>query len=95
MQLKKGESLAKEASNSLQNIVVNVDNSAKLVNEISLASQDQTNEIMKMTTRVNQISEVIQINTAKAQETAASTEELSLQAQNIAEKMSKYDLKSK
>lgn len=93
--VKKGESLAKEASNSLQNIVVNVDNSAKLVNEISLASQDQTNEIMKMTTRVNEISEVIQINTAKAQETAVSTEELSLQAQNIAEKMSKYDLKSK
>ncbi|WP_026888467.1 methyl-accepting chemotaxis protein [Clostridium beijerinckii] len=92
--VKKGESLAKEASNSLQNIVVNVDNSAKLVNEISLASQDQTNEIMKMTIRVNEISEVIQINTAKAQETAASTEELSLQAQNIAEKMSEYNLKS-
>ena len=47
-----------------------------------------------MTTKVNQISEVVQINTAKAQETAASTEELSLQAQNIAEKMSVYKLKA-
>lgn len=47
-----------------------------------------------MTIAVDQISEVVQINSAKAQETAASTEELSLQAQNIAEKMLVYKLKA-
>lgn len=90
----KGEDLAKETATSLQNIVINVEISAKLVNEISVASQEQTKAITQMTAGADQISNVIQINSAKAQETAASIDELGLQAQNIAEKMSVYKLKA-
>ena len=92
--VKKGENLATETGDALQKIVANVDNSAKLINEISIASQEQTEFITQMTVGVDQISEVVQINSAKSQEVAASTEELALQAQNITEKMLLYKLRA-
>lgn len=90
--VEKGEKLATETGETLNFIVVNVDNSAKLVNNISIASQEQTEVVTRMTDRVNKISEVVQINSAKAQETAAAIEVLRNQVENIAEKISLYKL---
>jgi len=94
IRIRNGESLAKEASEALNSIVVNVDDSAKLIKDIFIESFEQTKAITQMTDNVDQISGVVQTNSAKAQETAASTEELLRQAQNIAEKMSLYQLKN-
>ncbi len=90
--VEKGEKLATETGETLNFIVVNVDNSAELINDISIASQEQTEVVTQMTGRVNKISEVVQINSAKAQETAASIEVLTNQVENIAEKISLYKL---
>lgn len=94
IRIKNGENLAKEASEALNSIVVNVDDSSKLIKDIFIESFEQTKAITQMTDNVDQISGVVQTNSAKAQETAASTEELLRQAQNIAEKMSLYQLKN-
>ena len=47
-----------------------------------------------MTVRVNKISDVVQTNSATAEEIAASTQELASQSQLISDKLSVYKLKS-
>lgn len=88
-----GEKLAKEANSSLNTIVKNVDNAANLIKEITIASGNQTEAIAKMTAGVDQISQVVQTNSATAQELAASTEELVYQTQLIEKEVLKYTLK--
>ena len=88
-----GENLAKETAASLNTIVKNVDDTAKLVKEITIASENQTEAITQMTSGVDQISKVVQTNSATSQELAASTEELVSQTQLIETEMSKYTLK--
>lgn len=88
-----GENLAKETSASLNIIVKNVDDTANLVKEITIASENQTEAISQMTAGVHKISEVVQTNSATAEELAASTEELVSQTQLIESEMSKYTLR--
>ena len=88
-----GENLTKETAASLNTIVKNVDDTANLVKEITIASENQTEAITQMTAGVDQISQVVQTNSATAQELAASTEELVSQAQLIETEMGKYILK--
>jgi methyl-accepting chemotaxis protein len=85
-----GENLAKETAASLNNIVKNVDDTADLVKEITIASENQTEAITQMTYGVEQISQVVQTNSATAQEIAASSEELVSQTQIIEIEISKY-----
>jgi len=85
-----GENLAKETAASLNNIVKNVDDTANLVKEITIASENQTEAITQMTYGVEQISQVVQTNSATAQEIAASSEELVSQTQIIEIEISKY-----
>ncbi|BCZ48804.1 methyl-accepting chemotaxis protein [Clostridium gelidum] len=87
-----GENLTKETASSLSIIVKNVDDTANLVKEIAIASENQTEAITQMTAGVDQISQVVQTNSATAQELAASTEELVSQTQLIKTEMSKYTL---
>ena len=88
-----GENLTKETAASLNMIVKNVEDTATLVKEITIASENQTEAITQMTAGVDQISQVVQTNSATAQELAASTEELVSQTQLIETEMSKYTLK--
>jgi Methyl-accepting chemotaxis protein len=87
-----GEKLAKEANLSLNIIVKNADDTANLVKQITIASETQTEAIAQMTAGVDQISQVVQTNSATAQELAASTEELVYQTQLIKKEVSKYTL---
>lgn len=87
-----GERLAEETAASLNNIVKNVDDTAALVKEITIASENQTEAITQMTSGVEQISQVVQTNSATAQEIAASSEELVSQTQLIEKEISKYTL---
>ncbi|WP_160693328.1 methyl-accepting chemotaxis protein [Clostridium sp. C2-6-12] len=87
-----GERLAKETAASLNNIVKNVDDTATLVKEITIASENQTEAITQMTSGVEQISQVVQTNSATAQEIAASSEELVSQTQLMEKEISRYTL---
>ena len=58
------------------------------------ASQEQANSVVQVTEGINQISSVVQTNSATAEETAASSEELSGQAQMLKQMMSKYKLRA-
>jgi Methyl-accepting chemotaxis protein len=89
-----GEKLANETAQALTIIVKNVDDTADLVKQIAIESKEQANAIEKMTIRVNNISDVIQTNSATAEETDASTQELVSQSQLISDKLSIYKLKT-
>lgn len=89
-----GEELAKETFEALNNIVKNVDNTAKLVKQISIASGNQTEALAQMTIGLTKISDVVQTNSASSEEIAASTEQLASQAQSINDKLSIYKLKN-
>ncbi|OPJ58368.1 methyl-accepting chemotaxis protein [Clostridium chromiireducens] len=88
-----GEKLAEETAASLDTIVKNVDDTAELVRQITIASENQTEAITEMTSGVDQISQVVQTNSATAEELAASTEELVSQTQLIESEMDKYKFK--
>ena len=90
-----GEHLAKETSQALNNIVENVDNTADLIKQISIFSGDQAESVAQMTIGLTKISEVVQTNSATAEEIAASTEHLASQAQSIHNKLSTYKLKAR
>ncbi|OOM76679.1 methyl-accepting chemotaxis protein II [Clostridium puniceum] len=89
-----GEKLAQETADALNIIVKNVDDTANLVKQIATESKDQADAIEKMTSRVHKISDVVQTNSATAEETAASTQELASQSQLINDKLSIYKLKN-
>ncbi|MBN1064958.1 methyl-accepting chemotaxis protein [Clostridium botulinum] len=89
-----GGILAQETASSLNSIVNNVEQITNLIKEITQASDLQSQSIMEVTIGVDQIAEVAQTNSATAEETASATEELSIQAQEINEKLELYKLKN-
>jgi methyl-accepting chemotaxis protein len=90
---KTGVTLAKETGEALDEIVKNIGKTSELVREISLASQDQLDDIKQMTEDVEQISNIVQTNSATAEETAATIEELASQTQLLDAEIRKYKLK--
>ena len=66
---------------------------ADLISEIASASAEQTNSIRQITQGVSQISDVIQRNSATAEETAASCEELSGQSRMLKDQVARFRVK--
>ncbi|GAA0078460.1 methyl-accepting chemotaxis protein [Clostridium sp. CTA-5] len=90
-----GGELAKETERAFEAISKDIDNISELVKDIAVASEYQSKSINEMTIGVDKISEVIQTNSATAQQTAAATQELAVQAQTLEKEISKFTLKSK
>lgn len=83
-------SIVEDTAKSLEVVVEKVDETVELVDKISYESKEQADSIGEMTKGVNSISEVVQVNSASAEETAAAMEELAAQAQVLNEEMSKF-----
>ncbi len=78
-----GVRIAKETESSLQHITERTTEVAKLLKEISTASNEQSQGIGEITVGLNQIDQVTQANTASAEESAAAAEELAEQSQQL------------
>ena len=89
----KGVDIAKKTAGALDNIVVDCNNSSKLINEITVATSDQATAVMHITQGVEQISAVVETNSATAQQTAAASEELSSQSEMLRKLTSQFKLK--
>ncbi|MCL2634558.1 MAG: methyl-accepting chemotaxis protein [Oscillospiraceae bacterium] len=92
--VEKGASIAQETAKSLEAVAEKTKLVQRLVNEIALASNEQSEGIRQINTGVDQISQVVQTNSATAQESAAASEELSGQANLLQEQISKIKLDS-
>lgn len=88
--VEKGQKIADETAQSLQQIIEGTDKTTGLIKEISRASNDQATAIEQITLGVDQISSVVQTNSATSEESAASSEELSGQARTLKMLVSKF-----
>jgi len=91
--IKKGAKISDETANSLKNVSERTQTINQLIGEITSASESEAEGITQISVGMDQISSVVQSNTATAEESAAASEELSGQAQILNDLMSKFILK--
>jgi methyl-accepting chemotaxis protein len=89
-----GMAIANETSEALKQIVSGVEKAKNFMEDIAIASQNQTLGISQINAGLNQISDVVQTTSATAEETAAASEELSGQADLLKGEVAKFKLKA-
>jgi methyl-accepting chemotaxis protein len=89
-----GSKIADETAESLVEILKEIENITALVASIAQASNDQATEISQVTQGLDQVSQVVQTNSATAEESAASSQELSSQAAMLKEMVQAFKLKN-
>ena len=88
-----GTRIADETAQSLYQAVNGVNEMTAIIGQISEASSAQAHSISQVTLGIDQISSVVQTNSATAQESAAASEELSSQSQMMKNLVNKFKLK--
>ncbi len=89
-----GVELANSTANELLTSVTASRNSTELVSKILVATEEQTSYILQLKEGIEQISSVVQTNSATSEESAAASEELSYQARSLDDLVSIFKLKS-
>jgi hypothetical protein len=82
-----GTKLSEECKIALTDIVTNVKKVTSLIDEISIASAEQSDGIDQVGKALHQMDQVTQQNAANAEETASASEEMSAQAQTLLEQV--------
>ncbi len=88
-----GTQIADQTARALMATVESTRSAVTYVDKISTAAEEQANEISQVTVGVDQISSVVQTNSATAQESAAASEELSGQSQLLKNLVSGFKLR--
>ncbi|MFR4161054.1 MAG: methyl-accepting chemotaxis protein [Paraclostridium sordellii] len=91
----KGSIIVDNTAISLQKIIDTTNKTIGVVDEIAKSSDEQASAITHVTLGVEQISSVVQTNSATSEESAAASEELSGQAQMLKSLIDKFNLKNK
>ncbi len=87
-----GTTLSAATEQSLQKVVEKSEKVLESVSLISTAAGEQADAVAQVTTGIDQISSVVQTNSATAEQSAAASEELSAQAKLLKELVSKFTL---
>ncbi len=90
-----GTKIADETAASLVEILNEIEKVTDLVGNIARASNDQATEIAQITQGIEQVSTVVQTNSATAEESAAASEELSGQAEMLKQMVGAFKLRKK
>ncbi len=88
-----GLSIAKQTAESFSVIVNEVERSSLIVNTIAESSVEQATALSRINAGVEQVSQVVQSNSAVAQQTAAASTEMSSHAMLLDELVSRFQLK--
>jgi methyl-accepting chemotaxis protein len=88
-----GLQLSKEAGDVLINTIPKIDNTAKLVQEISAASSEQNSGAGQVNNAIQQLNVITQQNASSSEELATSAVELAGQAEQLREVISFFNLK--
>ena len=91
--IENGTQIADDTAQSLIQTVNDVNEMAGIIEQISEASGDQADSIAQLTVGIDQISNVVQTNSATAEESAAASEELSSQSQLMKNLVGRFQLK--
>lgn len=89
-----GKKIADETAKSLNMVLVNINETSEMMNSVVQASHEQAEFVTQITQGIDQISSVVQTNSATAQESAAASEELSGQAQMLKELAGRFKLEN-
>lgn len=89
----KGTEIVDNTAQSLQKIIDTTNRTTVIVNDIAKTSEEEAVAIAQVTLGVEQISEVVQTNSATSEESAAASEELSGQAQMLKSLIENFRLK--
>jgi len=90
--VEKGTQIVDQTADALGRIVDGGQQTSQLITEISDATNEQASSINHVTLGMDQISSVVQTNSATAEESAAASEELSSQAQLLKELVAQFRL---
>ncbi len=88
-----GTKIANETASALSTIVDDIEQAANLIGEIAVASNEQATGIAQINQGITQVSQVTQTTTATAEESAASSQELSSQAEVLRSLVGRFRLK--
>jgi methyl-accepting chemotaxis protein len=91
---KLGSRIADETASSLSEIVTGISESTQYITEIAKSSEKQSLDITQINTGINQVAQVVQNNSATAEESAAASEEMSSQAVFLQGLVSHFTLKN-
>ena len=91
--IESGNQIANETAQSMDRIVDSAKTVAKLVYQISIASEKQAYSVSEVTQGIDQIASVVQTNSATSEESAAASEEMAGQAQMLKSLMTRFQLK--
>lgn len=91
--VEKGSKLANIAEEDLKGIVVKADQVLAMMDEIAMAAASESEAISQMTIGVDQISAVVQTNSATAEETASASVELAQQAKHLEKMVGQYKIR--
>lgn len=89
-----GTSIADNTAQILNAVVNDTKHVIETINMISQASEEQAGSISQVTEGIDQISRVVQTNSATAEQSAAASEELSSQSAVLKSLISKFKLKN-
>ncbi len=87
-----GTNISAETDQSLKQVVISAQAVLKAVDYISNATSEQAQSINQVTIGIDQISSVVQTNSATAEESAAASEELSGQANLLKAMVNKFEI---
>ncbi|MCI8886567.1 MAG: HAMP domain-containing protein [Hungatella sp.] len=87
-----GKKIADETAKSLEQVMAGIQEATDMMDAIAKASKDQAEAITQITLGIDQISSVVQTNSATSEESAAASEELSSQAQIMRELVRRFKL---
>lgn len=88
-----GKEITSRTADMLESIVGEVETVAQLINDISDESNEQANAVEQIVSGLDQVSMVVQSNTASAEESAAVSRELADQSKRMQELVSSFKLK--
>lgn len=90
--VKKGGIIADETAENLNKVVEKTGEIVDTISQISQASDIQANKISEISTNIDQITSVVQTNSATAEQSAAASEELSSQANLLKDLIMQFKL---
>ncbi len=91
--VQEGTVTANETAGALQKIVQNITEISTIISEITNSTDKQTEAFLRIKVGVDQISNVVQSNSATSLESAAAAEELSSQSETLREMIKSFKMK--
>lgn len=90
-----GTDIAQNTSDSLKMIEEGVNGTAAIIDEIATSSKEQAMGISQINKGIDEVSKIVQTNSATAEQSAAASEELFNQTENMRQLVSHFTVKTK